>query len=86
MDNKIVYLNQKFNRSTESLIGVRCTLVTAAGIFTGTISAIDQNFTYELQDVIFRPNGAINTQIKMKICEIYGSHIIASLPLLEPLE
>lgn len=85
MSDKITYLNKPFERSVENLLGTRCTFVTAGGIFTGTISAIDQNFAYELQDVIFRPAGSFNVQIKMKICEVYVNNIVASLPELDPL-
>ena len=79
----LVYLNTTFNRSVDTLLGTRATFITAGGIFTGTISAIDQNTAYELQNVTFRPTGAFNVKIKMKICEIYGNHIIASIPELD---
>lgn len=83
MSDNLIYLNAKCNRSAESLLGTRATFVTAGGIFTGTITAIDENFAYELQNVVFRPAGAFNVKIQMKICEVYGSHIIASLPELD---
>lgn len=83
MSDNLIYLNAKPDRSVKALLGTRATFVTAGGIFTGTISAIDQNIAYELQDVTFRPAGAFNVKIKMKICEIYGNHIIASLPELD---
>lgn len=85
MDN-VTYINRPFNRSIDGLIGQNCSFVTAGGIFTGTISAVDDNCIYELQDVIFRPAGSFNIQVKMKICEVYGSHIIASLPPMHDLK
>lgn len=83
MSKKIKFLNPKTSRSVENLLGVRSTFVTTGGIFTGTISAIDENYAYELQDVIFRPAGAFKVKMKIKICEIFGPHIIATFPDLE---
>lgn len=83
MSDNLIYLNAKINRSVDTLLGTRATFVTAGGIFTGTIAKIDQDIAYELQNVTFRPAGSFNVQIKMKICEIYGNHIVASMPELD---
>lgn len=83
--DKITYINKPFERSINSLIGEKCTFVTAAGFFSGTILSIQENYAYELQEVIFRPLHSLSIVVNLKVCEVYGPNIIASIPLIEPL-
>lgn len=72
-----------------NLINEKMTIFTASGIFSGTITHVEdgeKGSSYELEDVIYRPSGNFDYAIKMNYVTIISDHICAFREYIEPVK